>query len=452
MSLAATKAEAPQQTPFETTLADRCRNVIVRNLEKYPPEAFAILDELEWESLVQLKYESTRPKVKGIGGGLGGTGRIAPAVSDKFLSQVEEACPHLAESTVVDEIVWKDCVETKFKVGGLTRPRGLLYPWPILVGKLQRSGTELLDSLKPEETNEEDRRVALRAIRSLSESPMSVSLLKASGVGAKVKKFLKKCSCLDLNPPFPSGGLYNYAPHASPKALLEYTLQSWMDMAGKSGVVMNNNSQGAHSASSDDVCDASDEHQLALAEKCESWRALFSTLKEHDEERKSNQGAKMRERRKNRDSVRPKIVKVRPATNARQTAILKGSSSHISTSSRSGSGGGSSSSSAASGTSKLQQIKMEASVTSSRRCPPVHAKLLPAGGRGGGGGGGGFGAAVAFAAISKKTNNKRKATTTLVALAHGKRMKVPDAKRAGVNMKKRLGMLKTPQGRSPPRR
>jgi hypothetical protein len=121
------------------------------------------------------------------------------------------------------------------------------------------------------------------------------------------------------------------------------------------------------------------------------------------------------------DSDRPKIVKVRP-TKPQHAAIL----------SRPGSGGGSAPS--ASGTSKLNKIKMEAMVTATRQRPPVQAKVPS-------GGGGGFGAAVAFASASKKSA-KRKAPSKIISLANGKRMKVPDTKKAAANQKSRWNKVK----------
>ena len=72
-------------------LSTLCRNVIVSNLERYPGEAFAILDEQEWDNLIKLKHTSTRPRLGK--GGLDGTGRMNPVVSDKFITEVEESVP-----------------------------------------------------------------------------------------------------------------------------------------------------------------------------------------------------------------------------------------------------------------------------------------------------------------------------------------------------------------------
>jgi hypothetical protein len=76
---------------------------------------------------------------------------------------------------------------------------------------------------------------------------------------------------------------------------------------------------------------------------------------------------------------------------------------------------------------------MEARVTVTRQKPPVQAKVPS--------GGGGFGAAVAFASTSKSTK-KRKASSKIISLANGKRMKVPDTKKAASNQKSRWNKVK----------
>ena len=71
-----------------------------------------------------------------------------------------------------------------------------------------------------------------------------------------------------------------------------------------------------------------DAYDLKLAEECKTWRQLFNTLKERATHRREKLGQKMRDNRKRENSMRPQIVKVRPA-NRRREAILekKGASS-----------------------------------------------------------------------------------------------------------------------------
>jgi hypothetical protein len=424
MSMLDRKPEASAQSDFQAdainhspraSLSALCRHVIVSNLERYPPDAFAILDEEEWEALIRKRHDKTRPQ-KGRGG-LDGTGRRTPAVTDKFLCQVEEAIPHLAESAVVDTIVWKDCVSHRFKEGGLSRPQGLMYPWPVLVEGLQESGNNLLALIKKEDITEGDKELALQEIRALAEAPMNISLLKATGIGKTVKKFLKASaareSCLGLHQTIDLSGQTS---QETPISKLQSTLNAWISMAASSGVKMK--SEVDSPCAKRTKCD----RDLSSAEKCQSWRQLFAMLKNSDEKRVENQGARMRERRQKLDSDRPKIVKVRP-TKPHHAAIL----------SRPGYGGGTGSAPSASGTSKLNQIKMEARVTVTRQRPPVQAKVPS--------GGGGFGAAVAFASTSKSTK-KRKASSKIISLANGKRMKVPDTKKAASNQKSRWNKVK----------
>jgi hypothetical protein len=380
--------------------------MIVTNLERYPAEAFALLDEAEWESIVKSRHERTRPS-KGKGG-LDGTGRMTPAVGDKFLSEVEAAVPLLAQSETVDKLVWKDVVEHRFRVGGLSRPKGLLFPWPVLEARMEAAGNALLNLVKKDTITDENKRSALNAIRALSESSMNISLLKSSGIGKSVKKFLKACSSNEglqyFDEPFSSQNV-----RETPRTKLESTLQSWMAMAANSGVEIKGTTKGDSSAGNDH-----DEDPEA-AKNCQTWRDLFTALKENDENRRSNQGAKMRERRQKLDSVRPKIVKVRQAS-SRQNSMLDRQQGSTSTS----------------GNSKLSQLRMEAAVTYTRRSPPppIRAKTVTATGAG-------FGAAVAFAS-GQKTGKRKAAPAAMVQLAGGKRMKIPDTKKARTNLKQRL--------------
>ncbi len=112
----------------------------------------------------------------------------------------------------------------------------------------------------------------------------------------------------------------------------------------------------------------------------------------------------MREKRRQLDSDRPKIVKVRPSRSKHESILERASVR------------GSSSPSLAGNTpNKLQQIKRETLIMANRRegIPVAKAKN-----------GGAFGAAVALAFGTKKSANKRKPTTA-VDLSGGKRMHIP---------------------------
>jgi len=411
-------------------LSELCINVVVKDLERYPAVALGILDEYQWDIILKLRHRKTKP-LRGKGG-IDGRGRLHPAVTDKFMVEVEEANPHLSESKVADEFIWKDIVEYKYKKGGLSRPKGLLYPWPVLVRQIDDAGKTLSDCLRlTEENADSDGREKLEAstlyaIKCISESPMDLNLLKTSGIGKKVKKFLNKSTLLDfLDEPY----IYSSGKdiRKTPRTTLQATLQSWKDMAADSGVKMKDDHR---SASSPKKPAAS---ILTAAKKCDSWRSLYHTLKVHDEDRRSRQGEKMRERRRRLDTVRPKIVKVRPAS-TRQDRILGKASI--------GSGYNPTEKASPAGSTKIRQLRMEARTISSRRQAIASAaspSRKPTGG---------FGAAVAFASVGKQVVGRRKRApiTKSVTLAGGKRIAVPDAKSAGnANLQKRLKMLKRGQ-------
>ena len=203
-----TEAAAGNDTEFSSSLIFRCRSVIVANLERFPAESFNRCDETEWEEIIRLRHRKTAPKQGS--GGLDGTGRAVPALSEKFLYEVEHCVPHLAESNVVDELVWRDCVQYQFRLGGLTRPRALEYPWPLLIKHILNAGTVLLDRTIPTESPE-----VREATKTLQTLPMNVALLKATSIGKKVKK-AAKIRNTDQG--------------------LKQLLKSWMNVAACSGV------------------------------------------------------------------------------------------------------------------------------------------------------------------------------------------------------------------------
>jgi len=337
--------------------------------------------------------------------------------------------------------VWKDIVEYKFKKGGLSRPKGLLYPWPVLMQQLDDAGRAFNDCLalfREDSQSIADGRAkiescTIHAIKNMTELPMDLNLLKSCGIGKRVKKFLSKSTRIDfLDEPY----VYSSGKdiRKTPRTTLEVTLQSWKDMAADSGVKMKSGERrsGGKDSRSTGPPMAS---MLSAAKKCDSWRSLYQTLKVHDEDRRSRQGEKMRERRRKLDTVRPKIVKVRHAS-SRQDQIVSRSSfgSGFNPSQRPVPSGGSE---------KIRQLRMEAKVTSTRRAAPSNASVAAARKQASG-----FGAAVAFASVGKKVLGKRKTApvTKSAALAGGKRMSVPDSKRVGsANLQKRLKMLKRGQ-------
>lgn len=346
---------------FETSLIDLCRSVIVAHLERYPAAVFGICDPEEWESIIRLRHKKTQPKSGS--GGLDGSGRQAPALSEKVLREIEAQNLHLAESKVVDDLVWKDCVEFRFRRDGMSRPKGLRLPWPELLQTVKNS----VESL---EANDGDTDRRIEAIDILEETPMNISLLQATGVGKTLRKMVKRCK---EDSTFPTDQLKR----------LEDILQSWKSLASDAS-----NAQMS--------CDETLLHDMELAEKCWTWRQLFAVLKERQDNLRTSQGRKMREAREKLASDRPKVVKVRPAT-AKQNRILErpSSTTQISTSLPA---------------SKLSKLRQE-TVQSNQRLTASPAKRT----------GPSFGDAVAFASTKKRKTETR----TQVTLAGGKVMHVP---------------------------
>eukprot|EP00980_Cylindrotheca_fusiformis_P019076 scaffold6433_cov125-Cylindrotheca_fusiformis.AAC.18 len=380
----------------DISLVSLCRDAIVANLERYNVEAFQILDESEWENIIRRKHETSRP-LRGKGG-LDGTGRMNPAVNDKFLSEIEETLPHLAASKVVDTLVWKDTVNHKFRAGGLSRPKGLMFPYPVLEARIQAAGNTLTDIRKKHDIDDEEKILGIRAVRTICDSPMDVGLLESSGIGKTVQKFISACS---KNQKFDFD--------RTTVAKLSAVLESWKEMARKSGVLMKD--KASSGKTSDSSLRNGRAEDLEKARQCKTWRELFILLRKYDKTRREDQGARMRERRQKLNSERPKIVKVRPKISARHHAIARNKEMRL----------GNSLDSSHQNHSRIQQLRAEARVTSARRSAPLQKDNK------------GFGDAVAFATGS----HKKRAAATVVDLPGGKRMKVPNAKPPARDFKKR---------------
>ena len=77
---------------FES-LVSRCRRAIASNIDRYPVESMGVLNEIEWEEVVKIKYDMTKPKSqvqKVKGSHLLSDGRKTPVFSYKFMTEVEE--------------------------------------------------------------------------------------------------------------------------------------------------------------------------------------------------------------------------------------------------------------------------------------------------------------------------------------------------------------------------
>jgi hypothetical protein len=396
----------------KTSLVELCQDLIVNQFEKYPPQAFACLpfDLDDFESLIRLKHSKTKPKEGS--GGLDGTGRVAPAVRADYILELEATLPHLANSTVVDTLVWKDCVEFRFKRGGMTRPRALNLPWPLLVQGIQTAGQEL--SLRKHESLEDPEAAA--CIHTLESCPMNVSLLQATAIGKTVKEILKR----------------HQHDQTSGYQKLTLLLKTWKELAARNGVSQSlatsatSNASPTSLTSSDNSYD-NEAEDLKLAESCKTWRQLFAGLKQKEDERRSNLGKEMRQRRKNLASDRPRIVKVRPTNVKREQLLVRGTPVLSQQQSLQHN--------------KMTQLRKESyqvaartRVTSGTTVGAGHAAPKT---------GGSFGAAVAFAASYNKTSSssasgKQKSRTNGSTHVHrlegGKLMSVPSkvAKKAAM--------------------
>lgn len=384
----------------DASLEYRCRVVVAMHLERYPPEAIGILGEHAWGSVIKLKYERTAPD-KGK--------RRTPAITERYLSAVEEENPHLAESSVADKFVWKDIVESRFPSNGLARPRGLLYPWPILVQRVLKAANDLLELYDTNPTRDKDKQNLERAIQVLFDTPMSVALLQETEVGKIVKKFIKqsrknpKAHEVDMLTARPlSSCTKSNGKSMSPLQQLELLLQSWRDVAAKSGVKIHDSNRGMRNPVDED----DNERDLRAAESCQSWRQLFHLLQDRETKRRFSQGARMRESRERIAQNQPKIVKVRPAK-AKHDAILN---RPVGTKYSCGS-----TASLPPTKNKLQMLKAESKVASAWQKSSPGQKVSA----------NSFGDAVAFAGIGKSTKKLKVAPSTTVTTAGGRRMVIP---------------------------
>jgi len=395
------------------SLESRCCKIIAANLERYPVEVIGVLDEEGWNAVVRERHAGTAPK-KGKGG-LDGTGRMAPAMKAQFLSKVEEVNPHLAESEVVDKLVWKDCVEYKFTAGGVERPNSLKYPWPVLVENVANAGSTLLGLLNSEDITERDKELLSQSILVLKSTNMSVHLLQSSGVGKLVKKFIKGCSkCQDIaislgmfaeRSIVASSRTVNSISMQSPLLDLEQLLEKWKNIAAHSGTKI------AGIQVSNPALE-SDNDDTKIVEACQTWRSLYNALELRKTTRLASQGARMRERKRKLDTDRASIRKVQHSKPKPQherilnrplekrKSSTKNDSSHIARNN------------------KMLQLKKEAATIVSRQGPLSRAVTIKPKGC--------FGNAVAFTnGVLPKVSGTIKPKTIVVPLADGKQMKVP---------------------------
>ncbi len=303
------------------TLASICRRTIANNIDRYPAEYFGSLSEMEWEEIVRVKYRLTAPKVqvqKVKGSNLLSDGRKFPVFAVKFIQEVEEKNEHLRQSEAIDELVWKDCVDFKFKQGGPSRPLLFREPWVLQVGRIKSIVEEIQKlSINSECSYDNDgssippyRRTVIKIIKDLQRTAMTVPLLSASGIGKGIKKLIKKIRGVE--------------PELT--AQLETLLQNWMDIASAQGVVAISKSNKKTSPSSKlsqvsvdgknrHTSDEQHAQDIKTIQQCPQWRNLFQALSEREKKLFKSHGEKMRRIRQTLEVGRPKISTARTKNN-----------------------------------------------------------------------------------------------------------------------------------------
>jgi len=160
---ASDNSKTPKRLYQPPTLLQLTIQTIASKIEKYPPHAMAMLSEHQWESVVTArvamrgKHQSAQASAAAASANNGsGTPQphqkqpqckmhLLPAVSIKYLQAIEDhpLNAHLAKSKKIDESLWKDIVNYKYRIGGMTRPKCLELPLRVLEGQLEKLGEEL---------------------------------------------------------------------------------------------------------------------------------------------------------------------------------------------------------------------------------------------------------------------------------------------------------------------
>lgn len=400
-------------------LASLCQNVIAKNLERYPQDSFCFLAENEWDAIIKLKYKLTDPKIRSVNGGLSGC-RTKPMLSDTVIKELEKCNPLLANSKVTDSLVWKDCVNFRFKIGGISRPKVMEYPWGVQVRNVQQIAKDLpLFWKKPEKVGAGGIEAIIVArtkklkthIQLLIHLPMSVPLLSQSGIGKALKKFIKQCK-RDSNLPawVPDiNGIHDTSnPTYRGKSLLaqmEMLLNGWRTLASASGALA---CHGRHRNTSEE------QHikDLQSIQECESWRLLFDSLSSREKMNIKTRGAKMRKIRDNLQSDRHKVQSTKTKTSGNRklgSRLLYGDMQT-----------GVGATSHGTGISKLGKLKQQTVARSATITGRVIAKTS------------GFGCSVASSASSKRNNGPAFSSVSrknVFQIGNGKKMGLPISKK-----------------------
>jgi len=412
------------------SLRSMCKQVIAKNLERYPAEGFCALEENQWDAIVKLKYQMTSPTVKSQGSSLS-DGRRNPLLSDKYIQEIEGKNPHLKHSQVSDELIWKDCTDFRFKKGGSSRPMIMDMPWNVQLRRMKKIATNLpLLLSEPQEEDDDEaggRHLSLQTNKlqnytaALISSPMSVPLLSESGIGKAVKKFIKECKKHESSLPsyFPlinTVANNTHDPGYGGKSFLmqlEMLLENWKALAS---------ARGADACSGRHRNTSKEQHlkDLEIVQQTSQWRDLFDALHEREQITIKSRGANMRKIRDNLVSNRHTIksTNIKKIGNRKLGDRLLNGDAHIAKSS-------SSSSVNPGKISKLNMIKQESFSQKERIKGNAGSSAGPKLS--------GFSSSVASSSGQKRSvggvNLTSKRTQRTFALGNGKLMKIPNLKR-----------------------
>mmetsp|Transcript_2235 Transcript_2235/g.2683 ORF Transcript_2235/g.2683 Transcript_2235/m.2683 type:complete len:434 (-) Transcript_2235:599-1900(-) len=285
------------------SLATKCMKTIATNIERYPAETLgSILCEMEWENVVRLKYQMTAPQYqiqKRVGSNLLSDGRKFPVLNEKFIKDFEERNPHLAKSNVIDDLVWKDNVDFKFRKGGHSRPALFNEPWQMQIRKL-KSISEELTGLVEDDNIENSKQVIRRILKELKVTPMTVDLLSQTGIGKVLKKTIRKIRQSQAVQETSPGILTQF----------EFLLDQWKQVAGFSNSntnEKNNESLACILGKRKETSDARHRKDVNTIKECDQWRDMYDALVKREQNLRNAHGEKMRKIRENLEVGRSKI-------------------------------------------------------------------------------------------------------------------------------------------------
>jgi len=330
-----------------------CIKTIGDKIERYPPTSFQELSEYEWESIVRIKCQTKTGVKNNVNRGTMNKSQRyrLPAICDAVIKDIEDKNPHLRSSKVIDELIWKDCVEAQFPREGISRPMILFLPWPKLVENISLVASNLLELLK--EPHDKSDMVELpkrtarlkKYIKHLCNTPMCVPLLSQSKSGQSLSKFIKQsrkicpagCNPADYNVPdfFPdvwSEYTVSCHPHnhmsestqrASPLAIMDGLLQGWKEIASARGVQIKEASKNngspqtsfiACSGRSEKTSVEQHQQDIAAAQKCNQWRELHAILVKRKVKVSACNGARIKNMIKKDEASKQTIAKTRTKT------------------------------------------------------------------------------------------------------------------------------------------